>query len=31
VLPQQSLYSHEHAGVVIDDKNDISIWHDGAP
>src|SRR5882757_8354307 len=28
VLPQQSLYSPEHAGVVIDDKNDISIWHD---
>jgi hypothetical protein len=31
VLPQQSFYSPEHAGVVIDDKNDISIWHDRHP
>ena len=31
MFPQQSLYSPEHAGVVIDDKNDISIWHDRHP
>ena len=27
VCPQQSLYSPEHTRVVIDDKNDILIWH----
>src|SRR5712675_3731433 len=31
VLPQQSLYSLEHARVVIDDKNDILISHHRHP
>ena len=26
-LPQQSSYTPQHCGVVIDDKDDISIWH----
>jgi hypothetical protein len=25
-LPQQSSYAPQHSGVVIDDKDDISIW-----
>jgi hypothetical protein len=25
-LPQQSSYTPQHSGVVIDDKDDISIW-----
>jgi hypothetical protein len=25
-LPQQSRYTLQHSGVVIDDKDDISIW-----
>jgi hypothetical protein len=25
-LPQQSRYTLQHRGVVIDDKDDVSIW-----
>ena len=25
-FPQQSLYTPEHPGVIIDDKDDVSIW-----
>ena len=26
-LPQQSRYTPQHCGVVIDDKDDFSVWH----
>jgi hypothetical protein len=30
-LPQQSSYTPQHSGVVIDDKDDISIWQGRYP
>ena len=27
-LPQQSSYTPQHSGVVIDDKDDISMWQE---